>query len=218
MAFLKSSCDSPPGRAGHSRASARARRRRPARRAAAARADALLRRGRRGGLAVGVHTTQFAIRDPKVGLFGRCWRSRGGDGPRGRRARQSRSCVLAGSAARPSGAAEADLLARLGYHVGLLSLAALEDSDDDALIAHCRKRSPRSSRSSASTCSRRSAAACCSYAFWRRFAEIPDVVGDQDRAVQPLPDARRRPRRRRCRARRHRALHRAMTTTSSAIW
>ena len=28
-----------------------------------------------GGLAVGVHTTQFAIRDPSVGLFEPCWRS-----------------------------------------------------------------------------------------------------------------------------------------------
>ena len=36
--------------------------------------------------------------------------------------------------------------------------------------------SPSASRSSASTCSRRSAAGRSSYAFWRRFAEIPNVV------------------------------------------
>ena len=50
-------------------ASAGAGRGRPLRRAMPAGADPLLRSSRSGGLAVGVHTTQFAIRDPAIGLF-----------------------------------------------------------------------------------------------------------------------------------------------------
>jgi hypothetical protein len=71
--------------------------------------------------------------------------------------------------------AEASLLSGLGYHAGLLSLAALGSASDDELIAHCRE-----------------VASCVpvvgfylqpsvggrrlSYAFWRRFAEIPQVI------------------------------------------
>jgi hypothetical protein len=40
--------------------------------APSARTDALLPRGGSGGLAVGVHTTQFAIREPKHGLLRPC--------------------------------------------------------------------------------------------------------------------------------------------------
>ena len=69
------------------------------------------------------------------------------------------------------------------------------------------RRGRGASRWSASTCSRRSAGACCPTASGGEFAEIQNVVGHQDRAVQPLPDARRGPGRGRGRARRHRALH-----------
>ena len=40
-----------------------------------------------GGVAVGVHTTQFAIRDPRVGLY-RAGAETGGGGDRGVRARE----------------------------------------------------------------------------------------------------------------------------------
>ena len=50
--------------------------------------------------------------------------------------------------------------------------------------------------------------AAVAMAFWRRFAEIPHVVRDQDRAVQPVSDDRRGAGGRRCRSRRHRPLHR----------
>ena len=81
------------------------------------------------------------------------------------------------------------------------------DATDDELIAHCRA-VPSDSRSSASTCSRRSAAVALALRVLAALRRDRRRGGHQDRAVQPLPDARRRARGRRCRARRHRALHR----------
>jgi dihydrodipicolinate synthase/N-acetylneuraminate lyase len=86
-----------------------------------------------GGLAVGVHTTQFAIRD--VGLYR----------PVLELAAQT-ACdwtprplmMIAGAAGRtPQAVAEAKLARSLGYHAVLLSLAALKGAGEDELVAHC---------------------------------------------------------------------------------
>ncbi len=88
-----------------------------------------------GGLAVGVHTTQFAIRE--AGLYAqvlglaaetaRHW-PRHGKPP----------VLVAGLCGRTTQAvAEARTAVGLGYHAGLLSLAAMRGEGDDALIAHC---------------------------------------------------------------------------------
>ena len=85
-----------------------------------------------GGLAVGVHTTQFAIRD--AGLYrpvlelamlsAREW-TRG------------QPIMIAGLAGRTEQAvAEAHVARGLGYHAGLLSLAALKGASEDELITH----------------------------------------------------------------------------------
>jgi dihydrodipicolinate synthase/N-acetylneuraminate lyase len=129
-----------------------------------------------GGVAVGVHTTQFAIRDPHVGLFEPVLSIAREELDRADARRDSPLVRIGGICGSTDQAVrEAGLLARLGYHAGLLSLAALADADDAALIAHCER-----------------VAACIplvgfylqpsvggrvlSYAFWRRFAEIPAVV------------------------------------------
>ena len=89
-----------------------------------------------GGLAVGVHTTQFAIRG--VGLYepvlrlaaetARTWPHRGGP-----------VVLVAGVCGRTESAvAEAQLARRLGYHAGLLSLAAMKGRSEDEVIEHCR--------------------------------------------------------------------------------
>src|ERR1700736_2632909 len=83
-----------------------------------------------GGLAVGVHTTQFAIRE--AGLYetvlataaetARSWTARP-------------LTMIAGLCGGTNQAvAEARTARALGYHAGLLSLAALRDVDQDALI------------------------------------------------------------------------------------
>ena len=129
-----------------------------------------------GGLAVGVHTTQFAIRDPTIGLFepvlaiAREEMDRADAGRTEPLIRIGGICGVTDQALR-----EADLLVRHGYHAGLLSLAALEDSDDAALIAHCEAiaaRIPLVGFYLQPSVGGRT----LSYAFWRRFAEIPAVV------------------------------------------
>jgi len=125
-----------------------------------------------GGLAVGVHTTQFAIRE--AGLYERVlelavetareWTARP-------------LFLVAGAVGHTEQAlAEARTARSLGYHAVLLSLAALKGEREDALIDHCRAVAdempvvgfylqpavggiplPRS--------------------FWRRLAELENVVG-----------------------------------------
>jgi hypothetical protein len=87
-----------------------------------------------GGLAVGVHATQFAIRD--VGLLEPVLAAAIEDS----RAWADRPLVMiAGLCGRTQQAiAEARLAVRLGYHAGLISLAAFKGSDTAAMIAHCR--------------------------------------------------------------------------------
>ena len=86
-----------------------------------------------GGLAVGVHSTQFAIRE--AGLYqpvlqlamdtARAWGKRP-------------LLMIAGIAGRTGQARREAAIARdLGYHAGLLSLAAMKGASEDDLIGHC---------------------------------------------------------------------------------
>jgi dihydrodipicolinate synthase/N-acetylneuraminate lyase len=92
-----------------------------------------------GGLAVGVHTTQFAIRE--AGLFeevlalaaepARNWQRLG-------RTSGARPLLVAGACGHTQQAtAEARIARELGYDAVLLSLAALKGESEDKLIAHC---------------------------------------------------------------------------------
>src|SRR5215472_18430031 len=93
-----------------------------------------------GGLAVGVHTTQFAIREPRVGLFEPVLRLAAEEMDCADRVRDAPLVRVGGICGRNAQAvSEARLLRDLKYHVGLLSLAAVKDLDDDALINHCRE-------------------------------------------------------------------------------
>ena len=124
-----------------------------------------------GGIAVGVHTTQFAIRDhglyePVLRLAAETAQS-WTDKP---------AIRIAGLIGRTDQAlAEAQTAVGLGYHAGLLGLAAFRDAREDEIVAHCRRVAeeiplvgfylqpavggvPLSKR------------------FWRRFAEIDNVI------------------------------------------
>ena len=129
-----------------------------------------------GGLAVGVHTTQFAIRRPEVGLFAPVLTLAREELDRADAARATPLVRIGGVCGDTAQAcAEADLLVSLGYHAGLLSLAALADATDDVLVAHCEAVAARipviGFYLQPSVGGRR-----LSYAFWRRFAEIPGVI------------------------------------------
>ena len=92
-----------------------------------------------GGIAVGVHTTQFAIRDPTIGLLEPVL-ALAIDTMRGwcKNKRKNPVAVAGVCGATAQALPEAELAASLGYDAALLSLAALRDADNKAVLAHCR--------------------------------------------------------------------------------
>lgn len=124
-----------------------------------------------GGLAVGVHTTQFAIHHSKVGLYRPLLelsaRELGG----------SKNFALIAGLCGPTRqvVAEAEWAVECGFGAGLLSLAALRNATENELIAHCKAAAeviplvgfylqpPAGGR-------------VLPFNFWRRFAEIQSVV------------------------------------------
>ncbi|HEV7406107.1 MAG TPA: dihydrodipicolinate synthase family protein [Chthoniobacteraceae bacterium] len=124
-----------------------------------------------GGLAVGVHTTQFCIREPRVGLFEPVLSLVAEELSRA----ESLVRVAGVCGATPQAVAEAALVRGLGYQAALLSLGALREADEDALIAHCRaigEVMPLIGFYLQPSVGGRA----LPYSFWRRFAEIENVV------------------------------------------
>jgi len=129
-----------------------------------------------GGLAVGVHTTQFAIRDPHVGLFEPVLKLAAEEMDRADLLRAEPMVRVGGICGKTAQALqEAQLLTNLGYSAGLLSLATAKDLDEQALIAHCREVAqilPIIGFYLQPAVGGR----VLSYKFWRDFAEIENVV------------------------------------------
>ncbi len=123
------------------------------------------------GLAVGVHTTQFEIRT--AGLYEPVLRLAAETAA----SWTDRAVVLIAGLVGATGQAlrEADLARGLGYHAGLLSLAALRGAGEDELIAHCQaiaRRIPVVGFYLQPAVG----GIVLSAAFWRRFAAIENVV------------------------------------------
>lgn len=126
-----------------------------------------------GGLAVGVHTTQFEIRDPQIGLFEPVLRlamevMHDETGPD-----FIRIAGICGDSAQA--VREAALAHDMGYHAGLLSLAAMRENTDAELIDHCRQVAdviPVIGFYLQPSVGGR----ILSYDFWRQFVEIANVV------------------------------------------
>jgi dihydrodipicolinate synthase/N-acetylneuraminate lyase len=129
-----------------------------------------------GGLAVGVHTTQFAIRQPKIGLFEPVLRLAAEEMDRADANRSTPLVRIGGVCGESSQAiSEATLLRDLKYHAGLLSLGAVATWDDERLLAHCKEVAqilPLVGFYLQPAVGGR----LLSYSFWRRFAEIENVV------------------------------------------
>ena len=130
-----------------------------------------------GGLAVGVHTTQFAIRE--AGLFEevlalaaettRAWKRLPDAG-------NATPLLVAGACGPTTQAlAEARLARGLGYDAVLLSLAALKGASDDALIEHC-EAVAHELPLIGFYLQPAVGGLDLSAAFWARFAAIPNVV------------------------------------------
>jgi dihydrodipicolinate synthase/N-acetylneuraminate lyase len=123
-----------------------------------------------GGLAVGVHTTQFAIRDPKVGLFRPVLELAAAE------IRSSGQIGIAGICGHTGQAEnEANLARTLGFDAGLLSLGALRSATEIELIAHCQTIAqiiPLVGFYLQPAAGGR----ILPFSFWRRFAEIENVA------------------------------------------
>ena len=124
-----------------------------------------------GGLAVGVHTTQFAIRD--VGLYEPVLAiaaetaAEWSDRP---------LAMIAGLAGGTEQAvAEARIAVAHGYHAGLLSLAALRDASEADLIAHC-ERVAEAIPLIGFYLQPAVGGVVLASSFWRRFAAIDNVI------------------------------------------
>jgi Dihydrodipicolinate synthetase family len=122
------------------------------------------------GLAVGVHTTQFAIRE--AGLY---------------QPVLATAAEVAGDAGRPllmiaglvgrteEALREAGIARGLGYHAGLLSLAAFQGASEDELIAHC-ERVAQEIPLVGFYLQPAVGGVVLSAAFWRRFAALDNVL------------------------------------------
>lgn len=128
-----------------------------------------------GGLAVGVHTTQFAIRDPKHGLYQPVLELAIETVRASLKAHSRPFTMVAGVVGDTAQAVrEAELAVATGYDTGLLSLGALPRASDEELIAHCRAVAdviPLFGFYLQPAVGGR----VLSYRFWREFAEIENV-------------------------------------------
>lgn len=124
-----------------------------------------------GGLAVGVHTTQFAVR--QAGLYEAVLRTAAETAADW----TSRPVVLiaglCGDTAQARG--EAAVARDLGYHAGLLSLAALANAEEDDVIVHCRTLASEMPLVGFYL-QRAVGGRELSAQFWRRFAEIDNAI------------------------------------------
>jgi len=124
-----------------------------------------------GGVAVGVHATQFAIRE--AGLYepvlklaaatARDWPTRA-------------TLLIAGLSGRTEQAQrEADIALALGYHAGMLSLAPMQSASVDQLIEHCARVASRIPLIGFYLQPAVGGIAL-PVEFWRRFAAIDNVI------------------------------------------
>lgn len=128
-----------------------------------------------GGLAVGVHSTQFAIREPRHGLFEPILRlaaetmnASAGHRPFIR--------IAGACGPTPAAARETELAARLGYHAVLLSPGGWQHATEEEFLSHARTISsilPVIGFYLQTAVGGRP----FSRSFWQRLAEIPGVCG-----------------------------------------
>ena len=129
-----------------------------------------------GGIAVGVHTTQFAIRDPHVALFEPVLRLAADVASEFERSSGNRILKVAGICGQtPQAVREASFAVEAGYDLGLLSLAALASASNAELLEHCRAVAdviPLFGFYLQPSVGGR----LLSYEFWRQFCELERVA------------------------------------------
>ncbi|WP_135550619.1 dihydrodipicolinate synthase family protein [Paenibacillus cymbidii] len=127
-----------------------------------------------GGVAVGVHSTQFEIRDPEVGLFEPVLRLAAEEVDN---AGLKRPFFKVAGICGPTeqALAEADIAVGLGYDVGLVSMGGLRDWTEEqhlARIAKVAEKMPVFGFYLQPSVGGR----IFSYDFWKAFADIPNII------------------------------------------
>jgi dihydrodipicolinate synthetase family protein len=129
-----------------------------------------------GGIAVGVHTTQFQIRSPRHGLLAPVLALAAETAAERLRSDPRGFALIAGVCGETKQAlAEARLAHDLGYHAALVSLGALHDASEERLLEHCRAIGevlPLFGFYLQPAVGGR----VLRYELWRGFTEIPQVV------------------------------------------
>jgi len=129
-----------------------------------------------GGVAVGVHSTQFEIREPKHGLYEPVLKLASETVAACDAATGRRTVRIAGLCGKTKQAvSEARVAREAGYHAGMLSLAALKDASDEALIKHC-VTVARETPLVGFYLQPAAGGRLLSFKFWRRLAEVPNVI------------------------------------------
>jgi len=129
------------------------------------------------GLAVGVHSTQFGIRKTEVGLYKPVLELASETLDAACASVGRVMLKIAGVCGKtPQAVDEAEYARSMGYHAALLSLADLKEADLSTLLTHCRVVAeilPIIGFYLQPSVGGRP----LSYAFWREFAEISNVIG-----------------------------------------
>lgn len=131
-----------------------------------------------GGMAVGVHTTGFPIHDQSIGLYRPVLELAAEAATHALAARRSgrgfvRVAGLVGDTRQAI--REAEIARHLGYHCGLLSLGAWREAPLSQVLEHCR-RVAEVIPLFGFYLQPAVGGMRLDYAFWREFAEIPNVV------------------------------------------
>jgi dihydrodipicolinate synthase/N-acetylneuraminate lyase len=125
-----------------------------------------------GGLAVGVHTTQFAIHEPQTGLYRPVLELAAETA----RASGGKAVLVAGLVGDTEHALrEARLALSMGYDCGLLSLSAFTGDSVETIVAHC-ERVAQVIPLFGFYLQPAVGGRVLPYVFWRRFCEIERVV------------------------------------------
>ena len=128
-----------------------------------------------GGIAVGVHSTQFAIREH--GLFEKVLSCVSDAADQWGEKTGNKIFKIAGACGKTHQAvAEAEFALRAGYHAAMLSLVAMKDAGISAMIDHCAKVAEVMPLIGFYLQSAVGGPEL-PYQFWQEFMKIPNVVG-----------------------------------------
>lgn len=130
-----------------------------------------------GGLAVGVHSTQFEIREAKYELFEPVLRLAAETINEWEGVHPRKIVRIAGIVGQtPQALEEAALARKHGYHAGLISMGALRGRTPEEMIQHTR-RVAHEIPVIGFYLQPAAAGVILPYAFWRELVEIPNPIG-----------------------------------------